>query len=169
MSNALKQYLEKELQSKKFLQEGLDFVKEVDKLASTKKDLTTDLERLDKSHSKASKEFLDLKAEVDATRQTLKNLKADAQQVIDDATELAKTIEADARKKAKQTADEADARLNTVEDQISERKTELAKVTKEVQAQEKRLVTIQEEQTALLEKLKRQRASYDPATQCCCP
>lgn len=148
------EYVQRELNTKRFLSESADFLKQLRSVGSDTQELQRAKQEALEEAEEAKAKLKSLEKQITSANELVVIRQNFAAAVVKEAEAEIKKMKEDAQAAAKKAKAEAEDRLNSVEDQISDRKTELDNVTKEVEAKRKELKTIEADKAALMEKLK---------------
>lgn len=124
----LKQYIEKELQAKKFLQEGLDAINNLESLDRSIKELGKEAEKATEQRDLAKAELAAINKQIVVARNSLDTTLKHGAEMTEKAKAIAAAIEAKATKNAAATKAAADEELAAVSAKIRETEEELVKL-----------------------------------------
>jgi cell division septum initiation protein DivIVA len=145
----LKQYVEKELHAKKFLQEGLDVINTIEGLEEDLWNVKEDIKKETAKRSKALSDREDAETSLKKVASTLEAKTAEAEKITSNAKEQADQIVSDAKKEADRLIDAAKAELATLSKDITKAKFNKDELTKSVNS----LTSTKDELVGELEKL----------------
>ena len=149
----LKQYLEKQLQTKKFLQEGLDFVDQLnqaqEEYASTQRKIVDEKKALEGVLA----EKLRIQSHVDEARAKADDAIKGANGVVAKATKQAEDIVQQAKDKAFAIIDKAEAEADVVDAYVLEKKDEIKKLDATLVTLHATKITLDKAMEALRKKL----------------
>ena len=148
----LKQYIEKELQSKKFLQEGLDAINNLESLDRSIKELGKEAEKATEQRDLAKAELAAINKQIGVARNSLDTTLKHGAEMTEKAKAIATAIEAKATKNAAATKAAADEELAAVSAKIRETEEELVKLRATRDAVAKDVEAIRNVKAKLLEK-----------------
>ena len=148
----LKQYIEKELQSKKFLQEGLDAINNLESLDRSIKELGKEAEKATEQRDLAKAELATINKQIAVARNSLDTTLKHGAEMTEKAKAIATAIEAKATKNAAATKAAADEELAAVSAKIRETEEELVKLRATRDAVAKDVEAIRNVKAKLLEK-----------------
>lgn len=149
---ALKQYIEKELQTKKFLVEAFDLLTELETLESDKVSYVRLAEEAKQSYNQGLAQLKDVKSDLDAAKEKQNAADKLAAETVAKAEERAKAIVAKAEAMAVQKTSGADAKLMELEEQIALLQNKKALHNAETDAAKKELDAINADRERILKK-----------------
>lgn len=149
----LKQYIEKELQAKKFLAEGLDAVSQLDTLDGALRELTSANESSKAESEKLKKQLSTLKGAVNDAEKDAAQAKDNANAIIAEANNTAKAIEKQARDNAREILDNANGTIAKGEVYLRQLNTDIATAQRSLTDVNAEVSKIQDAKNKLLEKL----------------
>lgn len=148
----LKQYIEKELHTRRFLQEGFDLLTEIENINTQKSELSAEVNSLIKKQRMLEAGVAELQTAVTAANHSISSAKTEADVILKQAVVTAAAVEAKAKEQSAALLSKANDEATSVQVKIADRKKELKDIENKISILRTEVSEILAEKDRLLKK-----------------